>query len=306
MRYIGRFAPSPTGPLHFGSLLAALASYADARAHQGLWHVRIEDLDPPREQPGASALILSTLEAFGFDWDGDVLYQSQRSALYRHAIDQLEQNQQAYRCGCSRKQIFNRSGTNRYDGHCLAQHPPATMACAMRTRCEVGAIELLDAIQGEHPYNLTKDHGDFVIRRRDGLFAYQLAVAVDDAAQAITHVVRGSDLLDETPCQIQLQRYLGYTRSAYAHIPVATTASGQKLSKQSHAPALDATNPVPALIAALEFLGQRPATGLRDASSAELLRWAVEHWNMDAIPKTRGLPWSAGEGDLCICTAPPC
>jgi glutamyl-Q tRNA(Asp) synthetase len=235
-----------------------------------------------------------------------VLIQRQRSALYRHAIAQLEQNQQAYRCGCSRKQIFSRTGTSRYDGHCLSQRPPAVMACAMRTRCKAGDIEVLDAVQGLHLYNLAEDHGDFVIQRRDGLFAYQLAVAVDDAAQAITHVVRGSDLLDETPCQIQLQRYLGYSRPAYAHIPVATTASGQKLSKQSHAPALDAANPVPALIAALEFLGQHPATALRDANSAELLRWAVEHWNMNAIPKTRGLPWSAGEGDLCICTAPPC
>nr|WP_067296912.1 tRNA glutamyl-Q(34) synthetase GluQRS [Marinobacterium profundum] len=292
MRYIGRFAPSPTGPLHFGSLLAALASYADARAHQGLWLVRIEDLDPPREQQGASALILSTLEAFGFDWDGEVIYQSQRSSFYRDAVDQLQQQHQAYRCSCSRKQVSNRTGGIRYDGHCHALHPPHAQACAIRAHCAAGSIELHDAIQGPAVYHLARDHGDFVIQRRDGLFAYQLAVVVDDAAQQISHVVRGSDLLDETPCQIQLQRYLGYTRPDYAHIPVATSSSGQKLSKQNQAPPLDAGNPVPALIAALEFLGQQPDAALRDASASELLHWAVEHWSMASIPKTRGLPWS--------------
>lgn len=306
MRYIGRFAPSPTGPLHFGSLLAALASYADARARQGQWLVRIEDLDPPREQPGASALILSTLEAFGFEWDGEVLYQSQRGEFYHDVIDQLLQQQLAYRCSCSRKQIFTRTGSIRYDGHCLAQHLPRTGACAIRARCEAGVIRLQDAIQSTHHYDLARAHGDFVIQRRDGLFAYQLAVVVDDALQGISHVVRGSDLLDETPCQIQLQRYLGYAQPAYAHIPVATSASGQKLSKQTHAPALDALNPVPALLAALEFLGQHPPAELRDASASELLRWSIEHWTMEHIPKTRGLPWSAGQGGLCICTAPPC
>ncbi len=292
MRYIGRFAPSPTGPLHFGSLLAALASYADARAHQGLWHVRIEDLDPPREQQGASALILSTLEAFGFDWDGQVLYQSQRATLYRDAVDQLRDKHQAYQCTCSRKQIINRTGSIRYDGHCRDQPPPDTQASAIRAHCEAGRIELQDAVQGTRAYSLARDHGDFVIQRRDGLFAYQLAVVVDDAAQQISHVLRGSDLLDETPCQIQLQRYLGHSRPGYAHIPVATSREGQKLSKQNHAPALDARNPIPTLIAALEFLGQQPDAALHDASTSELLRWAVEHWSMASIPKTRGIPWS--------------
>ncbi|UTW10904.1 tRNA glutamyl-Q(34) synthetase GluQRS [Marinobacterium rhizophilum] len=292
MRYIGRFAPSPTGPLHFGSLLAALASYADARAHGGLWHLRIEDLDPPREQPGASALILSTLEAFGFDWDGEVIYQSQRGSLYRDAVEQLQLQHQAYRCNCSRKQVFNRTGGIRYDGHCHALQPPHGQACAIRAHCAAGTIELQDAIQATQRYSLARDHGDFVIRRRDGLFAYQLAVVVDDAAQQISHVVRGSDLLDETPCQIQLQRYLGYASLDYAHIPVATSSGGQKLSKQNHAPPLDARNPVPALIAALEFLGQEPDAALHDASARELLHWAVEHWSIASIPRTREIPWS--------------
>ena len=294
MRYIGRFAPSPTGPLHFGSLLAALASYADARAHQGLWFLRIEDLDPPREPPGASAQILSTLEAFGFDWDGAVRYQSERSHFYLAAIDQLLSRQQAYRCSCSRKQIFSRTGSNRYDGHCRTTPPGADVACALRVCCEAGDSQLQDLIQGTQHYQLARDDGDFVIRRRDGLFAYQLAVVVDDAEQGITHVVRGSDLLDETPRQIQLQRFLGFTTPVHAHIPVATSIDGQKLSKQSYAVPLDDQQPVPALIAALDFLGQRPPPELRDADTTELLRWAVQHWKMERIPATRALPWPAG------------
>ncbi len=293
MPYIGRFAPSPTGPLHFGSLLAALASYADARAQHGIWRVRIEDLDPPREQPGATQLILSTLEAFGFEWDGPVLYQSTRATRYRESLEQLMHQHQAYRCCCSRKQVLERTGSNHYDGYCRLSPPPAAAACAIRACCESIDIHLQDPVQGPQTYNLARAGGDFVIMRRDGLCAYQLAVVVDDADQKITCIVRGSDLLDETPRQIQLQRYFGFSTPAYAHIPVATTPDGQKFSKQNHAAPLVARNPVPALISALDFLGQSPAPELKDATTEELLLWAVEHWTMDQIPKVRALPWSA-------------
>lgn len=291
MRYTGRFAPSPTGPLHFGSLLAALASYADARAHQGHWLVRIEDLDPPREQPGATGLILSTLEAFGFEWDGPVLYQSERHALYREALESLLTHHLAYRCGCSRREIQARTGSSRYDGHCRRQPPGRHTACAIRACTEGSDILLADPIQGPRQYNLSADSGDFVIHRRDGLFAYQLAVVVDDADQGITRVVRGSDLLDETPRQLLLQRHLAVASPQYAHIPVATACNGQKLSKQTHAPALDPAQPIPALLDALAFLGQRPDRALTDAAPSELLQWAVEHWKMERIPRTRAHVW---------------
>ncbi|MFC6670731.1 tRNA glutamyl-Q(34) synthetase GluQRS [Marinobacterium aestuariivivens] len=290
MRYTGRFAPSPTGPLHFGSLLAALASFADARAHQGRWLVRIEDLDPPREQPGATRQILGTLESFGFEWDGPVLYQSQRHALFREALEYLRSLKLAYRCSCSRKQLFERTGGSRYDGHCLLQPPDRLASSAIRARCEETEIRFDDSIQGAQRYRLAEDSGDFVILRRDGYFAYQLAVVVDDADQGVTRIVRGSDLLDETPRQIQLQRYLGHATPRYAHIPVAATPDGQKLSKQTRATPLDPQRPVPALLSALKFLGQKPDPALADASPAELLQWAVEHWDIERIPGSLALP----------------
>ncbi len=290
MHYIGRFAPSPTGPLHFGSLLAALASYADARANQGHWLVRIEDLDPPREQPGASQEILSTLERFGFEWDGEVRFQSQRRPAYREALQQLLEHRQAYYCNCSRKRLQERTGSNRYDGYCLVNPPDNADDCAIRAHCEAGEIGFDDSIQGAQRYRLDDSSGDFVIRRRDGFFAYQLAVVVDDADQGVSHIVRGSDLLDETPRQIQLQRYLGLATPRYRHIPVAAAPDGQKLSKQTHAAPLDDTRPQPALLLALEFLGQQPDTALRDGTPGELLRWAVDHWQPDRIPPMLSLP----------------
>lgn len=280
---IGRFAPSPTGPLHFGSLLAALASYLDIRARQGRWLLRIEDLDPPREQPGAADSILRTLDAFGLHWDGEVVYQSRRHGLYQAALEQLIQQNTAYPCRCSRKQLSAR-GVLGYDGYCL-QHPPQSLTdVAWRVRHTRADQQFEDRIQGPRHYHWRGHEGDFVVFRRDGLFAYQLAVVVDDAEQGITEVLRGSDLIDETPHQLELQAQLGYPRPDYAHIPIITNAQGQKLSKQNLAPAIDPHERQTLLLQALHLLGQQPASELIDASLEELLCWAQAHWRLQAVP----------------------
>ncbi|GAA0703338.1 tRNA glutamyl-Q(34) synthetase GluQRS [Marinobacterium maritimum] len=279
----GRFAPSPTGPLHFGSLLAALASYLDIRARNGRWLVRIEDIDPPREQPGAADAILQTLDAFGLHWDGEVVYQSQRYTFYEEALQQLIRLDTAYRCRCSRKQLRTR-GVLGYDGHCL-QHPPEiTTDVAWRLKHTQAEQQFEDRIQGLRHYHWAGHEGDCVIYRRDGLFAYQLAVVVDDAEQGITEVLRGSDLIDETPHQMELQDQLGYRRPRYAHIPVITNREGQKLSKQNLAPAIDARQRQTLLLQALKLLGQQPANELADASLEELLLWGCQHWRLEAVP----------------------
>lgn len=288
MPCIGRFAPSPTGPLHFGSLLAALASYLDIRARDGRWLVRIEDLDPPREQPGAADAILRTLEAFGLHWDGEVVYQSRRLPLYRAALQQLIDLGTAYPCACSRKQLRAR-GVSGYDGHCLA-HPPATdVDRAYRVQHRHPHQQFVDRIQGERHYHWHGHAGDFIVFRRDGLFAYQLAVVVDDAEQGVNEVLRGSDLLDETPHQLELQQQLGYPSPRYAHIPVITNADGQKLSKQNLAPAIDIHQRQQLLLRALTLLGQQPAAELTDATPEEILRWGCRHWRPEAIPRLLSL-----------------
>ena len=288
MTYTGRFAPSPTGPLHFGSLLAALASYLDCRQQHGTWLVRIEDLDPPREIAGASDAILRCLENFGFDWDGEVIYQSQRHQLYQDTLQQLLNSGQAYYCNCSRQQLRMRSNSHLYDGYCRS-HPPATKEnCAIRCQQTApGLPTYTDRIQG---IQSTTCPEDFVLFRRDGFYAYQLAVVLDDAAQGITHVVRGSDLLDSTPKQLQLQQHLQLPALDYAHIPVASNEQGQKLSKQTFAKALDA-EPVPQLIAALAFLDQQPPDELKDASKEEILSWGIQHWNINKVAARMSIPF---------------
>lgn len=290
MTYIGRFAPSPTGLLHFGSLLAALASYLDARANEGRWLLRIEDLDPPREHPEARTRIPQALETFGLQWDGEIAFQSQRLHHYEQALQHLSEQAQAYRCSCSRKQVQQRTGQPIYDGHCLQYPPDAETPAAWRACQQQAVISFDDGIQGPQRYALA-DSGDFVIRRKDGLFAYQLAVVVDDARQGITHVMRGSDLLDETPRQLHLQQLLGYHSPHYSHIPIASNRAGQKLSKQNLARPLDEDQPVPQLLAALAFLGQQPPKELEDACRDELLRWAIKHWQPDRIARTRAIIW---------------
>lgn len=283
VRYIGRFAPSPTGPLHFGSLLGALASFLDARAHQGTWLVRIEDIDPPREVAGAAAAILDCLQAHGLRWDGEVGYQSRRDALYRGAAERLLAEGSAFYCTCSRTELAQHSGI--YAGRCRACRQKPATPHAVRLQVETGTIEFGDLIQGRVAQDLARAVGDFVLVRKEGLPAYQLAVVVDDAAQGITRIVRGSDLLDSTPRQIFLQRRLGLPTPEYAHIPVIANGAGQKLSKQTFAPALDNGAALQNLQAALDFLGQPPPDSAHRQSVDALLAWAIEHWRLENVPR---------------------
>jgi glutamyl-Q tRNA(Asp) synthetase len=295
-RYRGRFAPSPTGPLHFGSLVAAVGSYLDARQRHGEWLVRIEDLDPPREVPGASKRILETLERFGFEWDGPLWYQSRRHQAYLAILDQLRRDGLTYRCGCSRKMIHEagqrlglRPGV--YPGTCRNRPASSHQRHAIRLLTEGQSASFTDALQGKFSQNVEQEVGDFVLRRADGLFAYQLAVVVDDAEQGVTDIVRGSDLLDSTARQIVLQRVLGYPVPNYRHLPVAVNREGQKLSKQTFAPALDNANPIPSLWQALRFLGQNPLPELYEADLESFWRWATTHWQADAVPRRLTLPY---------------
>ena len=293
--YRGRYAPSPTGPLHFGSLVAAVGSYLEARVHGGQWLVRMEDIDTPRVVAGAADDILRTLEAFGLTWDGAVVYQSQRSETYRAALDSLQRRGALYGCACTRREIAD-SSVNAlagiegpvYPGACRDGVPPGRTARATRVRSQGAPITFHDAIQGAITQDVEHAVGDFVVARADGFTAYQLAVVVDDAAQGITHVVRGADLLDSTPRQILLQRLLGLPTPQYAHLPVALNAQGEKLSKQTMARALDAAQPTPALNSALRFLGHPPPVALQQASVAELLTWALDYWRRDRVPAVRG------------------
>lgn len=290
--YIGRFAPSPTGPLHFGSLVAAVASYCDARKNNGQWLLRMEDLDKPREVQGAADTILHQLEAFGFEWDGPVLYQSQRDAFYSDALNFLKENLLIYPCTCTRKEIADSSTTFGiegaiYPGTCLSRPIKPDAPIAWRIKTDEDAICFHDAIQGEIKQVPGKDIGDFILKRADGLFAYQLAVVVDDAMQEITHIVRGADLLDSTPRQIYLQHKLGYRTPAYAHIPVATNTAGEKLSKQTLAKPVEQQHAIDLLIDALTFLGQQPEANLRDAGLKDVWHWATRHWDIGQVPRTR-------------------
>jgi glutamyl-Q tRNA(Asp) synthetase len=293
----GRFAPSPTGPLHFGSLVAAVGSWADARAHGGEWLVRMEDLDPPREVPGAADRILRTLAALGLEPDGPVMRQSARGDAYRAALDRLRDRGRLFACGCTRREIADSGlagadGGLVYPGTCRNGPPPGRAARALRVRVDDAAIAFDDAIQGELRQDLARDVGDFILLRADGHHAYQLAVVVDDAAQGITDVVRGADLIDSTPRQIFLQRLLGLPTPRYLHLPVAANAAGEKLSKQAGAPAIDPAHPTRALVAALRFLGQPPPDELERADARTVLDWAAANWDRARIPRRRAIALS--------------
>jgi len=293
-RYRGRFAPSPTGPLHLGSLVAAVGSWAEARTRGGEWLVRMEDLDPPREVSGAAAAILGTLEALGLDWDGPVVYQSTRAEAYRAALDELERKDALFPCACTRKEIADSAiaaldGSLVYPGTCRRGLPPARPARATRVRVGAAVVDFDDGLQGGVRQDLAREVGDFVLVRADGLFAYQLAVVVDDAAQGVTDVVRGADLLDSTPRQLFLQRLLGLPTPRYLHLPVAIDARGEKLSKQTLAAPIDGSRPAAALAAALRFLGQSPPAGLERASGRTVLEWAAAHWDRGRIPARRAI-----------------
>jgi len=294
--YRGRFAPSPTGPLHLGSLIAAVASYMEAKSNNGVWLVRMEDLDKPREMPGAADDILQTLEIFGFEWNEAVVYQSSRQQVYEDALQQIRNKGLVYGCACSRKEIADSVSHNPqsqgldgviYPGTCRSGLPAGKTPRAWRIRTEDTIVSFEDAIQGRFPHDLSKVVGDFVLKRADGFFAYQLAVVVDDAEQGITHVVRGADLLDSTSRQIYLQQVLGFTTPVFTHVPAATNANGEKLSKQTLAPALDKKNPARDLWRALDFLSQHPPRELQNSPIADVWHWAVQHWNASSIPRAR-------------------
>jgi glutamyl-Q tRNA(Asp) synthetase len=293
-RYRGRFAPSPTGPLHFGSLVAAVASYADARAAGGQWLLRIEDVDAPRSRPDAESLILDALERYGFEWDGPVIRQSERTELYENALASLVACGHAYACRCTRRELqfapLGTGGERVYPGTCR-DDPSARQGrrqFAWRVRVGDEVVASRDRLQPAQRQDLGRDVGDFVVKRADGLFAYQLAVVVDDAAQAITDVVRGADLLASTPRQILLQNLLEVPTPTYLHVPIAINPAGEKLSKQSRAKALP-DSPLPALNAVWRFLGQRSATEPA-ASVAEFWSWAVAAWRPARLPPVAMLP----------------
>jgi glutamyl-Q tRNA(Asp) synthetase len=291
--YRGRFAPSPTGPLHFGSLVAAVGSFLEARAHGGEWLVRMEDLDPPREVAGAAADILYTLERLGLYWDDQVMYQSNRADAYRDAIERLRASGAAYACACSRREIADSSlpGIEGpvYPGTCRGGLAPDRSERALRVRTEGKEIEFDDRWQGLQRCDLGRDIGDFVVRRADGFIAYQLAVVVDDVAQGITDVVRGADLLFSTPRQVHLQRLLGFASPHYAHLPVAVNRAGEKLSKQTGAVPISHEPPLPLLRRALAFLGQDAPMELEQGGLEDFWRFAVGHWRGERVPRVRSI-----------------
>ena len=283
--YIGRFAPSPTGPLHFGSLVAALASYLDAKSKTGTWLVRIEDLDPPRESAGAAEIILEQLQTLGFVWDGEILYQSSRLEAYETALQQLNTRGLCFCCNCTRPRI-QALGTI-YDGHCRANKNilERSEQHAIRIQTANQIIRFGDLIQGKHHQNIELDVGDFVIKRKDNLFAYQLAVVVDDAFQNVTDVVRGFDLIDSTARQIYLQQQLFVPTPRYAHFPVATNTAGEKLSKQQHASGINVSRSSECLLQAMKFLGLNVDPELTGEPPKVLMNWAIPQWDIQNVPK---------------------
>ncbi|MCX2983089.1 tRNA glutamyl-Q(34) synthetase GluQRS [Halieaceae bacterium IMCC14734] len=286
--YVGRFAPSPTGPLHQGSLICALASFLDARHAGGRWLLRMEDLDPPREPPGAATSILQGLRDHGLYWDGDVVWQSQRHTAYAAAVQDLMQRRRAFACDCTRQQLAREGGI--YLGHCRERGLPLQAGHSIRLRTDAAdTIQIHDLLQPMLEQNVSSAVGDFVILRKDQLYAYQIAVVVDDAWQGITHVVRGSDLYPSTPRQVLLQGELGLPTPIFAHIPVITNRQGQKLSKQTHAPALQSSAATQNLRRALEFLRQpTPPPGLNSPSA--IVAHAARHWDLAAIPGSTAIP----------------
>ena len=282
----GRFAPSPTGPLHFGSLVAALGSLLDARRRGGRWLVRIEDLDTPRNTAGAVDSILSDLERCAMHWDGEVMRQSRRTEAYAEALELLANRGWTFACGCSRRDLVD----GVYPGTCREGIPEGRSARSVRLRVPAARIEFHDAVQGPTGQSLDGEVGDFVVLRADGIVAYHLAVVVDDAEQRISDVVRGCDLIDSTPRQILIQRALGLPTPEYAHLPVAVDADERKLSKQNLARPIGADPPGSVLVDALRFLGQSPPRELARAPATEVISWAVSCWDRTRIPRRRSAP----------------
>jgi len=284
---VGRFAPTPSGLLHFGSLLAALASYLDIKHRRGQWLVRLEDLDLPRNQPGAAEHILDTLDRYGLRADGEILRQSQRTVFYQQQIDHWLASGQAYYCNCSRADLAGTGGV--YPGTCRERHLPAQADHAVRLRVNDQPIAFIDRLQGPFSQKLESQVGDFVIRRRDGIIAYQLAVVLDDIAQGVTEIVRGADLLDSTPRQLWIYQLLEQPAPSYLHIPLIMRADGEKLSKRLTSTPISTDAVSATLFQALQTLAQKPPPQLLGANPSEQLAWAVAHWRPMALPASRQL-----------------
>lgn len=285
---VGRFAPSPSGPLHLGSLVAALGSYLQARAQGGRWLLRIDDLDTPRVVPGAERRILDTLGHFGLRWDGVLLRQSARGQAYAQAIEQLKRAGRAFDCGCTRREA--QSGTMGiegpvYPGTCRNGLPYGREPRSVRFVVGDDGFLVQDQVQGVYTQRLDRDIGDFVIRRADGIAAYQLATVVDDATQGVDEVVRGADLLSSTPRQMALQKSLGIDAPRYAHLPILVDTAGEKLGKSTGALALKENAPVRQIFRCLELLGQQPPNMLRARSLSGILGWAIDNWSIDTVPR---------------------
>jgi len=292
IHYRGRFAPSPTGDLHFGSLLAATASYLQARKNNGEWWLRIEDIDPPREVEGASKNIIQTLRNYGFIWD-ELSYQSERLDIYSIYINKLLDNRQAYYCGCSRKEINKHNKTTAqpstlYPGTCR-NGLNGKAARSIRIKISNSSVTINDALQGKLTLDLNKSTGDFIIKRADGLISYQLAVAIDDSLQNMTQVVRGFDLHESSFCQRYICQELGLNSPDYAHVPIAVNKQGQKLCKQTAAKSIATEAPQSALWLALNCLGQQPPEQLKSTSLKQLWQWGISNWNMQNIPKLQSI-----------------
>ncbi|MFL0803704.1 MAG: tRNA glutamyl-Q(34) synthetase GluQRS [Agarilytica sp.] len=290
--YIGRFAPSPSGPLHIGSLVCALASFLDAKHQHGTWRVRIEDIDPPREQPGATEAILESLTQHGLNWDGEISYQSTRADHYHQTLADLQAQHLTYRCDCTRKRLSHI--TMAYDGHCrnleISEQHPASIRLNIEHAAQQRNLRSTQQINDRIQSAITEDllnEGDFVIHRKDGLFAYQLAVVIDDIEQGITDIVRGADLYDCSAKQQFLTQALNGAACHYAHIPVVCYPNGDKLSKQNHAPKVDDMRSGENLMTALKYLQQSPPHELSNAPIKAILDWAIEHWNIAALSEKR-------------------
>jgi glutamyl-Q tRNA(Asp) synthetase len=289
--YIGRFAPSPTGPLHFGSLVTAVASFLEAKSNTGQWLLRMEDLDKPREMQGAADHILRALDTFGFSWDGEVVYQSDRTEAYNEILYELQQKKYVYPCTCSRKEIAESVFDTGFEGAiypktCLKKNPKPGVHAAFRIITSNQEISFEDKVQDYFSQNIALEIGDFVVKRVDGFFAYQLAVVIDDDYQGVTHIVRGSDLLDSTPRQIYLQQLLNFPTPMYSHVPIAVNTMGEKLSKQTLAEPISQDLAGQQLFSALCFLGQNPPLEMQNATLGEVWRWGFANWSLAKIPRT--------------------
>ena len=287
--YKGRFAPSPTGPVHYGTLIAAVGSYLQAKKNNGEWLIRMEDVDTTRKIEGSDVDILNTLEAFGFEWHGEIIYQSKQTELYEQALEQLISQSMVFPCLCSRKQLAE-SNSEIYPGNCRGRHLPEKNEHALRVVAKNITIKFNDAVMAKQSQNIEQQCGDFVIKRRDGLFAYQLAVVVDDALQGISEIVRGADLLDCTPRQIYLQQLLNYPTPAYCHLPLAVDSAGNKISKSEGASKINIKLKEKQLVCVLDFLGQQPPVDLAESNIKDIWVWAIKHWQIKLVPQCKTIP----------------